>query len=241
VQLARGADPNPELLCESAPCPFRNRAVDDVEDGADVRGVAAEIFRRQPPQRDHGDLELAAPAQHFLGLCSASPIPVELRETGLPRVAAMAILDESQVPRHAAANDLAEQMCFVESVEKTRQHVRSRFTARSAWRAENGQPSRRSARRAPRAAGQCRTIDGVRGSSVRMRLADRRSIASFRASHERPYPARIVGGRRPAVTRRVHQIAGLTGRSTGGWRMSRARSRATSVTTMSPRATIVSM
>ena len=121
IEPADQSDLYPEPLGEPMSPPLGHPVLDYLEDGGDVGGIAGEIFGREPPQRDHRDTELGAPAEDvFRSLRSP---PVSLPHIGEPRLAAVppvAVLDQPEVPGGGAPEDRGEESSLVDPVQETR-------------------------------------------------------------------------------------------------------------------------
>src|SRR4030095_5782023 len=119
--FADRANSNPESFGQPAFNPFSHGALDDLHDSTDILGVAAQVLRREPPKRDHWDLQLSTPGQDFLCLCRCKSIPFELGDTCLLSVAAVTILDKPEMTRHGSLLHLGKKSPLVEPIEKSLQ------------------------------------------------------------------------------------------------------------------------
>lgn len=102
--ISRTCDPAPD----SSGSPARSRSS---ETPASARGrsrtrctrsaLAGEVFGGQPPEAHHRNLHLGAPREHVRGLVGPQLVPLEIRESGMPGVASVPVLDEPEMPRDA--------------------------------------------------------------------------------------------------------------------------------------------
>ena len=92
--------------------------LDRGEDAGDFFGRARQIIGRADPERNGAHPELAAPIQHLIQFAGAHRVDAaEIAQPGPASVAAIAVQDDADVPRHRTGTDLVQKLHLVARIE----------------------------------------------------------------------------------------------------------------------------
>jgi hypothetical protein len=106
-------------LGQAALDPLGHLRFDYFQDVRDVGHGPGEVVGRECPQGHGRDVEIRTPREDLFGLLCPHTIAVgQCREPHIPGVPAMAVLDQSDVPGQRLAEDLGQELAFVQPVQE---------------------------------------------------------------------------------------------------------------------------